>query len=208
MIIVAFRGSNNMANWISNFDYFMEPYKGSDTMKVHTGFFADYDLVSPLVINAVRTLTQAHPSATILYTGHSLGAALVTFAAVDVMEQLDPTNPVMFYSYGSPRTGNQAFTDHVMTLYPDYFRVVHYTDIVPHLPMTEFGFNHAGNEVWYTKPLYDLTHVFCTNTVGQPENEDCADTLWSYDPSAHMQYVGINLDYGWCSPTSASIFLA
>jgi predicted lipase len=109
LIVVAFRGSHNIANWISNIDFFKEPYKGSSSMQVHTGFYADYILVAPQVISAVRELINAYPIAGLLYTGHSLGAALVTFAAVDVMEQLNPTakgHVSYFYSLGSPRTGN------------------------------------------------------------------------------------------------------
>ena len=46
MIIVAFRGSDNIANWISNIDFFMTPYKGDTKMQVHRGFYAAYNLVS------------------------------------------------------------------------------------------------------------------------------------------------------------------
>lgn len=64
--------------------------------------------------------------------------------------------------------------------------------------MTEFGFNHAGNEVWYYNGGLDLAHKICTNSVGTSENPNCADTLWKYDPNSHMQYVGIDLTAGWC----------
>jgi hypothetical protein len=52
--------------------------------------------------------------------------------------------------------------------------------------------------------MFDLTHVFCENAIGKPENPDCADTLWTYDPNSHMQYVGINLAYNWCTEPSAT----
>lgn len=135
----------------------MTAYKQSDVLKVHEGFYAAYANVSSQVLNAMRHLVSEHPSASILYTGHSLGAALVTFAAVDVQEEINPSNLVYFYSFGSPRTGNQAFSDHVMTLFPSYFRMTHAADIVPHLPMTQLGFNHAGTEVWYNKAGLDLS---------------------------------------------------
>jgi hypothetical protein len=94
-----------------------------------------------------------------------------------------------------------------MSYYPEYFRVVHANDIVPHLPMTEFGFNHAGQEVWYFNAGLDMTFKICENTKGAPESSGCADTLWSYDPYAHMQYVGIDLTLGWCSSDTSSYFL-
>jgi phospholipase A1 len=54
-----------------------------------------------------------------LITGHSLGAALATFAAVDIKENLNPKRAMHVYNFGSPRTGNQAFTDLVMGMYPE-----------------------------------------------------------------------------------------
>jgi predicted lipase len=41
-----------------------------------------------------------------LFTGHSLGGALATLAALDVKRQINPSNTVYFYTYGCPRVGN------------------------------------------------------------------------------------------------------
>lgn len=74
-----------------------------------------------------------------------------THAALDIKQNIKLNNTVRFYSFGSPRTGNQVFSDYIFSLYPEgsYKRVVHYNDIVPHLPITEMGFNHAGDEIFY-----------------------------------------------------------
>ena len=99
-----------------------------------------------------------------------------------------------------------------MSFFPSgaYYRMVHANDPVPHLPMTELNFNHAGDEVWYYESGTELDHKICLNQPGVPENPSCADTLWSYDPDAHMIYVGIDFRAGWCGPSSAnsSSFLA
>ena len=133
---------------------------------------------------------------------------LATFAAVDAKEKLKPTtNEFIIHNFGSPRPGNQAFTDYIMTLFPGnaFFRVVHSSDVVPHLPMTELGFNHAGNEVWYFNRDLDLSYKICENSVGT-ENQTCADTVPSYDAGQHMQYVGIDLKAGWCSSDARVIY--
>jgi len=145
---------------------------------------------------------EAHPVASMLYTGHSLGGALATYAAVDVPEVLGPFNEVYFYTFGSPRTGNQAFTDHVMTLQRNYYRVTHAADTVPHLPSTAQGFNHAGTEAWYPNAGLGQTYQLCFNKVGTPENAQCADTVLSTNLNDHMQYVGIDLAAGWCGGPS------
>jgi len=71
---------------------------------------------------------------------------MATFAAVDLQKRF---SRVQLYTYGSPRVGDQAWSDYVMTIVPGYQRVTHYNDIVPHVPLTAMGFNHAGTEVWY-----------------------------------------------------------
>jgi predicted lipase len=202
MIIVAFRGSDNVDNTISDIDFFKTPYKQVPGAEVHEGFYIGYSNVSSQVHDAIRPLLAQHTNASILYTGHSLGAALATFAAVDVLEELAPSNTAYFYTFGSPRTGNQAFSDHIMNLYPNYFRMTHAADLVPHLPLYEMGFNHAGTEIWYKNPGLDMTRETCLNTVGTPENSDCCDTTVIPNPDDHMQYVGINLRAGWCSPST------
>jgi hypothetical protein len=44
-IVVAFRGSDNIANWISNIDFIQTPYKNVPDAYVHRGFYGSYLLV-------------------------------------------------------------------------------------------------------------------------------------------------------------------
>ena len=137
---------------------------------------------------------MAHPTATILVTGHSLGAALATHAAVDIKRQISTDkNPVTFYSYGSPRVGNKVFADYIMTLFPNgsYQRVTHFTDTAVHTPLRVMGFQHAGNEVWYLNDGQDMTYVTCENGVGLPENDKCSNSNYAIlDKNSHIIYVG------------------
>ena len=107
-IVVAFRGTQigTILNWISDLDYTLSPFAGEDGALVHNGFYQTYQFVSAQVLSSVSALLKEHPSASILVTGHSLGAALATHAAVDIKRSLNPTQKVTFYSYGSPRVGN------------------------------------------------------------------------------------------------------
>jgi Lipase (class 3) len=68
-----------------------------------------------------------------------------------------------FYTFGSPRVGNEIFSSFVMTEFADhaYKRVVHFNDIVPHLPLTAMDFNHAGDEIWYNDESEALSYVVC-----------------------------------------------
>ena len=106
-IVVAFRGSVNVANWVTNLDFIMKPYPGVTGAQVHRGFCDAFDAVSPLVLSSVSALLSAHPTASIVITGHSLGAALATFAAIDIKTKLNiASSKITFYTFGSPRTGN------------------------------------------------------------------------------------------------------
>lgn len=51
-----------------------------------------------------------------------------------------------FYTYGQPRVGNAAYAQAFAGLSSEY-RVVHYADIVPHLPPELLGFHHVPTEV-------------------------------------------------------------
>ena len=55
----------------------------------------------------------------------------------------------MLENYGCPRVGNQNFAHYVDTTISTYYRVVHYKDPIPHLPLKDMGFWHPAFEVWY-----------------------------------------------------------
>lgn len=207
-IIVSFRGSTNIANWVSNLNYFQTPYKQVPGAQVHRGFFAAYNGVQGQVINAVRALFKSYPSARILFTGHSLGGALASIAAVDLKEQLGLSSSIItFYTYGSPRVGNQAFSDYVFGLFPNggYQRVTHYNDVVPHVPPTAFGFNHIGDETWYFNAGTDLSYRVCKNQAGKPESSACSNSIVPDGIAAHLVYVGHQIN-GLCTKRSADEF--
>ena len=103
---MAFRGSTNLANWITNIDYAKTNYKNVPGAQVHEGFYSAYRAVSSQVISNVKGLVGKYSTASLIFTGHSLGGALATFAAVDVKEETGTANPIVMYTYGSPRTGN------------------------------------------------------------------------------------------------------
>lgn len=102
-------------------------------------------------METIRLLKDQHPSALIVVTGHSLGAALATFAAVDLITLFElPAEKFVFYNFGSPRTGNQAWTDLIFSLFPTgSYRITHSNDPVPQQPAMILGFSHFANEIWY-----------------------------------------------------------
>jgi hypothetical protein len=107
LIIVAFRGSSSIANWISDLDFGAVTYAGCSGCKVHGGFLKAYKLLRPQMVAAVSKLLKKYPSASVTVTGHSLGAALAAHALVDL-------------SAGVFTVSSLAGTDMVHTGLPDY----------------------------------------------------------------------------------------
>lgn len=90
-------------------------------------------------------MIQAHPTATILTTGHSLGAALLIIAAIRLKAKYNKTTVI--HNFGSPILANPALAQYINTRIDTIYRLVHNRDIVPHLPPSAFGYHHPAYEV-------------------------------------------------------------
>lgn len=195
-IIAAFRGTVNNANFNEDVDFYKIQYPlAPEGALAHEGFYHAYQTLSRQVIAAASQYRDEHPSAKFIITGHSLGAALSTFAALDIKEQLKPATETTFYTYGSPRVGNDLFADYIFSHYPNgtYQRIVHTNDIYTHMPFTSFGFKHAGDEVWYDTDLDYSAYLVCKNQPGVPENPNCSSTLFYLEQLSHWTYLGLNI---------------
>jgi len=90
-----------------------------------------------------------------------LGAALTTHAALDVsLSGIVPKERLVLYNYGCPRVGNFKFSEAVVNNVGTINRVVHYMDLVPHLPPCIFNAKKEcvkgdftdipGSEIWHS----------------------------------------------------------
>ena len=85
---------------------------------------------------------------TVTFTGHSLGGALATLAALDVgYRRKDIGVGVKMYNFGSPRVGNRRFAEIFDDLVPDAWRIVNMNDGVPGIPRPFMGYHHVGHYV-------------------------------------------------------------
>jgi hypothetical protein len=107
-LIVSFRGTDpsRLPDWLADL-YFppIAPYPACpDGCAVHAGFYSAWRTLSPAVADAIAA---AGPSRVVHVTGHSLGAALATFAAYEFALAGLPLGDVV--TFGGPRTGNAAW---------------------------------------------------------------------------------------------------
>ena len=107
-IVLAFRGTADLSNWMTDFKGIKVPLTGyptCDGCKIHDGFNEAYNVIRPNVLSAVQNLQTIYKRAPIYVTGHSLGGALAVLAALD-LDQMG-NNIAGVYTYGQPRVGNK-----------------------------------------------------------------------------------------------------
>ena len=103
--------------------------------KVHHGFKHELDKLWPEIEEICKK------NAGDLYiTGHSLGAAMATIAAI----RLQP-NVVSLITFGSPRVGTQEFVNNLTV---EHFRVQNNNDAVTKVPFYIMGFRHHGDCIY------------------------------------------------------------
>ncbi|XWS19690.1 hypothetical protein CRYUN_Cryun31cG0037400 [Craigia yunnanensis] len=171
-IVIAWRGTVQTLEWIDDLEFnLVSPEKmfadqRSDP-KVHEGWYSIYtseDSRSPYnkisardqVLNEVRRLVDQfkNEEISITVTGHSLGAALATLNAVDIVangynkskNQSRKTSPVTAFLFASPRVGDSDF-EKAFTGFKDLraLRVRNALDVVPNYPLK--GYSDVGEEL-------------------------------------------------------------
>jgi hypothetical protein len=186
-IYVAFRGSESITNWLSDLDAVLISYPHCSGCEVHKGFYTAEQAVITSIISEVSRLLHVNPTYQVLVTGHSLGSALSTLTASDLV--LSGITNVRLFNYGSPRVGNTAFANYYQTIVKDRNRVTHHKDTVPHVPMHE-RFTHISGE--YYEPDNTVRLNVCT---GQ-EDPNCS-YQWSITSiSDHLYYLGVQMGEG------------
>lgn len=190
-IVVSYRGSFNVINWLEDAEFFptQAPYPASTGVKVHEGFLDSYRALSNATNIGVNAALARCPDCLITFTGHSLGAAMAVLGAVYSGVLLGHQTELR--TYGCPRVGNPAFAQWATNLLRgNVTRMAREQDIVPSLPPTMLGFEHLPREVWnrHAKGKPDW-FVECNATNG--EDPACYDSEFNHEPSEHIKYMGI-----------------
>ena len=135
---------------------------------VHSGFLSCYDSVRAQSLGLVESLLIADQKCksissnrvdgaephnedsigwTIAFTGHSLGGALATLAALDIGRRVKKLGvSLKMYNFGSPRIGNKLFATEFDETISDAWRIVNLNDAVANVPRL-MGYHHVGHYV-------------------------------------------------------------
>lgn len=183
-IIVAFRGSSTVSNWIHDFEFLHTPYPPVPNAFVHAGFYSSYLQVENIIIPGVMKLQEAY-NVPIVCTGHSLGAAITLLTAAGLYQA--GAKNVQVWNYGEPRVGDEVFSNYTTKVLSPIWRVINQHDIVPHLAPRNLGYHHVAREVWFPT---NYTYYEVCNDSG--EDPTCADSIPPilYRPTDHLTYLG------------------
>ncbi|KAK7954028.1 lipase [Apiospora saccharicola] len=139
VIVLSFRGSHSIRNWITKTLQSCRWLPAARRLR----WRLQGDR-GPLT-TALAAATKANPDYKIVFTGHSLGAAIATVAAA---YERAAGHAIDLYTYGSPRVGNRAFVDFVTKQAGFEYRVTHLADPVPRLPPIFANYRHTSPEYW------------------------------------------------------------
>lgn len=202
-IVVALRGSSSAEDFLTDVELVLEDFvvtgtSPPDGTTAHTGFLNAWNAVVDTVLSEVTTQLSENPGYTIVTSGHSLGGALSSLAAI-TLQQNFPSSTVRMYTYGQPRTGNDDYAFWVNDeMGSNAFRVVHTTDGVPTIIPTSLGYRHHGIEYWQNPdpPSADTT----TECAADGEDPTCSASIPSEGiDAAHTEYFDILAITPFCS---------
>jgi hypothetical protein len=128
-VVVAFRGTLGIRDWELDLD------SDKDEDGFHHGF-------SKATGRFLPTLYRLLYNRDVIFTGHSLGAAMAAVAAARLRSYC---NVLHICNFGQPRIGNCSAVQKLLGL--RWTRYVHGDDIVAAVPPEVLGFMHGGTEV-------------------------------------------------------------
>jgi len=192
-IIVCFRGSSNLQNWLDNIQIgHVYPYSSYVDVGVDKGFYKALNYVSATIYDFLHTQLEIYPTYNILITGHSLGGALSSLAAFEsvYLQNIKPQK-IELITYGSPRVGNNEFK-HYMEVIGLSWRTTHYYDIVPHVPEEFLDYIHISQEIWYNKD--NSAYKECNDNESEDSScsNSCSPTKCT-STSDHVYYLNISM---------------
>lgn len=160
--ILAFRGTSTSVDWVHDFkaqQMAFSPIKNAGN--THKGFT---DIYLALREQIFQLLSLLQPDCPLFITGHSLGGALATLAAIDIATNSAFTTPII-YTFGAPRVGNPAFVKTYNATVPTHWRIQNKFDIVPHLPTLVYHSPHTDETYFYLHVKGEVQRSFRNGSV-------------------------------------------
>ena len=182
-IVVAFRGTRSLTNWINNFSVFLVPFYNDRKVLVHQGFLNSFNSIKDQIINGIKELIQKYPDYQVSLVGHSLGGCLATITAYFLKSEIPNLNMELI-TLNSPRVGNIGFVKALKDI--SSYRIVNGNDFAAKIMLKEAGYLHTGKEIFITQN----ETVFCN---GDLEDSDCLNKIEGISTDNHSKAWDLNI---------------
>jgi triacylglycerol lipase len=157
--IIAYRGTNSREDILTDIDFSQTALNGNGFVSdsengvlCHSGFIRLWKEQKAELNKAAEAFT---PGCKVYITGHSLGAAMAAFTALDLSHVLPKSCKFAAYLFAPPRVGNERFIEMLYRHVPHCWAIINKRDIVPNLPPPVFSLFGAR---W----IYDDYQKICT----------------------------------------------
>ena len=118
------------------------------------------------ILTAINDLKKQHGVEKFIFTGHSLGGAMVTICVFHIAAVLGSDVIHSVYPMASPKVGNQQFVDIFNQLVPRCYRIANTRDWVNDVPLGD-EFKAVGND----KYVFTSPEIPDANPVDMPYHE-------------------------------------
>lgn len=150
-------GSNEILDWLFNFSFrfFKEtPYPSvtRNEIKVHKGFYRSYLKIRDYVLQKFKDHKELY------IFGQSLGAAVATFATLD-LKYNHPEMNIKPIVTGSPKVGNYDFKQSFEKRIHNFISYVNGGDIITTVPPKMFGYVHVGQRKFIGKKKFLMLSI-------------------------------------------------
>ena len=159
---VIFRGTESKRDVLTDLNIIQVKMPISNTKEeeyphVHWGFYNQFQQLEPQLNKVLAEYNSSNNEREIVFSGHSLGGALATIAALKYAEQY-PELEVNCVTFGSPRVGNPIFAKYFDEYVNDSYRFVNDNDPVPCVP-SAWRYKHVKGCRWlyHDKVLNEIT---------------------------------------------------
>jgi alpha-beta hydrolase superfamily lysophospholipase len=137
---------------------------------------------------AVKQASTSFPAYKISVVGHSLGGAIASLAAASLRNS---GLPAALYNFGSPRIGGSKISSYITNQPGGNFRVTHWNDPVPKLPLLIMGYVHISPEYYINKANKQSVNAGDIQVYQGATNLFKGNQAWlTIDVEAHRWYFG------------------
>ena len=140
-LVIACRGTQPTEFGDIKADLKAMPVLAETISRVHRGFKTEVDDIWPMICEDIDR--KVNLDRKLWFCGHSLGAAMATIMASRCKFEERLNDPVMLFTYGSPRVGWKGYCNSLGVV---HHRWKNNNDIVTTVPLNIMGYTHHGEE--------------------------------------------------------------